>query len=336
VERTHLGRSGLTVSRLCLGAMNFGTPGWGCDAETAAETVRVYRDAGGDFFDTANVYGGGASEEILGQILKGSRDQVVIATKVGMTVAPADVHAGVSRKHIRTSIEGSLRRLATDYIDLYQVHHYDRSVPIDETLGALDDLVHAGLVRYIGCSNYFAWQIAEAVGRSDAHGLERFVSAQLMYNLVRRDIEKEHAGCAQQLGVGLIGYGPLHAGLLANGWTEPSQIPSESRLATFPDVYLGDRDRAFSIAGAVTDVANELDSTPGQLALGWVLANPDVSAVLTAAQNPTELVEQLAAVTLDIPTHIMEKLDRASALPIGYPADFYLRQDERDHTLASR
>jgi 1-deoxyxylulose-5-phosphate synthase len=185
MEHRKLGRSGLEVSRICLGAMNFGTPGWGCDRDAAAAIVAVYRDAGGSVFDTADVYGAGASEQILGDLLRGARDEVVVATKVGLSLTPGPNRAGTSAKHIRTSVEASLRRLGTDYIDLYQLHNYDTAVPLEESLTAMDDLVRAGKVRYVGCSNYFAWQIAEAMGTAASRGLTGLVSAQMMYNLIR-------------------------------------------------------------------------------------------------------------------------------------------------------
>jgi 1-deoxyxylulose-5-phosphate synthase len=226
MEHRKLGRSGLEVSRICLGAMNFGTPGWGCDRDAAAAIVAVHREAGGSVFDTADVYGAGASEQILGDLLRGARDEVVVATKVGLSLTPGPNRAGMSAKHIRTSVEASLRRLGTDYIDLYQLHNYDTAVPLEESLTAMDDLVRAGKVRYVGCSNYFAWQIAEAMGTAASRGLTGLVSAQMMYNLIRRDIEREHVECAARFGVGLIAYGPLHSGMLGGGWTYRMQIPA--------------------------------------------------------------------------------------------------------------
>jgi 1-deoxyxylulose-5-phosphate synthase len=327
-----LGSSGLSVSRLCLGAMNFGTPGWGCDRDEAARIVATYRNAGGTFFDTADVYGGGASEEILGELVRADRDEVVIASKVGMTIVPGPNPAGLSRKHIHAAVRRSLRRLRTDYLDLYQVHHYDDAVPIEETLGVLDDLVRDGVVRYVGCSNYFAWQMAEAVGVSKALGLTSFISVQMMYNLIRRDVEDSHIAAAAHLGMGLITYGPLHSGLLAGGWTEPSQIPPTSRIAAHPDVYLGDGPRTFAVVRALVDAARDLGCTPGQLALAWVYRNDDVACVLTAAQAAVELDEQLVALELPVPDETMRMLDDASALPVSYPRDFYERSRGRERS----
>ena len=330
MDHVMLGTSGLAVSRVCLGGMNFGTPGWGCDRADAAAIVAAFRDAGGDFFDTADVYGAGASEEILGSLLSECRDEVVIATKVGLPTMPGANGGGMSAKHIRTSVDASLRRLDTDYIDLYQLHHFDDGVPLEESLATLDDLVHAGKVRYVGCSNYFVWQVAHVVGLAQSRGLTQPVSVQMMYNLIRRDIEREHLECAAQLGIGVIAYGPLHSGMLAGGWTDRSQIPAMSRIAEWPDVYLGDGDRAFTITSALVDVAKSLGATPGQLALAWALSQPGIACVLTAAQRPEELTEQLRAVEVHIPPDAASVLDTVSALPVSYPTDFYERLHSRE------
>ena len=338
MQYSRLGSSGLQVSRLGLGAMNFGTPGWGCDRDEAAAIVGLYRDAGGTFFDTANVYGAGASEEILGDLLRHDRDEVVVATKVGMTLAQGPNTGGLSRKNIRNSLEGSLRRLGTDYVDLLQVHHYDDAVPMEETLEALDELVGAGLIRYAGCSNFHAWQIAEAVGLANLPGRVRFVAAQMMYNLIRRDVEHQHVEAAAHLQVALIAYGPLHSGMLAGGWTHRAEIPRESRIAAHPEVYLADEERAFAITTEVVRCADELGCTPGQLALAWVYGRAGFTGVLTAAQSREELAQQLVALELDVPEATLRSLDEVSALPIGYPTDFYRRHRAREqvrHAAAS-
>lgn len=297
--------------------------------------VATYRDAGGTFFDTADVYGDGASEEILGSLFGKERDEVVIASKVGMSLASGPDPAGLSRKHIRTALERSLRRLRTDYVDLYQVHHYDDAVPIEETLGVLDDLVRAGSIRYAGCSNFFAWQMAEAAGVSKALGTTPFVSAQVMYNLVRRDVEEQHIEAAARLSVGLIAYGPLHSGLLAAGWTSRADIPPTSRIAAHPEVYLGDEARTFAIARTLVGASADLGCTPGQLALAWVYRNEGLTCVLTAAQTAAELEEQLVALELDLPEETVRRLDEVSALPLRYPRDFYERNAVRERMRLS-
>jgi 1-deoxyxylulose-5-phosphate synthase len=324
-----LGRSGLMVSRLCLGTMNFGMPGWGCDRSEAGRIVKAFRDAGGNFFDTADVYGGGASEEILGSLLASERDEVVIATKVGLPLGTDPNARGTSAKHIHRAVDGSLRRLGVDYIDLYQVHHFDHQVPLEETLGALDLLVNAGKVRYVGCSNFYAWQIADAANLALRRGLHPFISAQMMFNLVRRDIEREHFDVSRHYGVGIVAYGPLHAGLLAAGWCSREEVPVDSRVALVPEVYLADEERVFSVTRSLVDHAHQAGLSPGQLALAWVLRRDEVTSALTAALTAQELEDQLGALTVEVDDSIWESLDRSTRLPPSYPQDFYERQSER-------
>jgi len=324
-----LGHSGLKVSQICLGTMNFGMPGWGCDHGEAGRIVKVFRDAGGNFFDTADVYGGGASEEILGDLLRSERDEVVIATKVGLPMGTDPNSRGTSAKHVQIAVEGSLRRLGVDYIDLYQVHHFDHQVPLEETMYALNRLVTAGKVRYVGCSNFYAWQIADAANLSFQRGLSPFISAQMMFNLIRRDIEREHIEVSQRHGLGILAYGPLHAGLLAAGWTTREEIPVDSRIATVSDVYLADEERAFSVTRALLDHARQAGIRPGQMALAWVLRQTGVTAALTAALTARELEDQLCSLSVEVDDTIWESLDRATRLPASYPKDFYERQAAR-------
>jgi aryl-alcohol dehydrogenase-like predicted oxidoreductase len=324
MELVQFGRTALRVSPLCLGAMNFGTTGWGCDERAAAEIVKVYRDAGGNFFDTANIYGGGSSERILGDVLGGDRDEVVIASKVGFP-APGGGPSGLSPANIRASIEGTLERLRTDYIDLYQLHAFDPEVGLEETLGALQSLVDAGLVRYAGSSNFFAWQIAYADAIAQRHSFDGLVSAQMMYSLVRRDIEREHMGYAQEVGLALIAYGPLHGGQLAGAWRSRAELPSDSRAAANPDVYLSDEARVFAVTESLAEHAERIGARPGQVALAWVMRNPRITTTLTAARSCGELREQLAALTLDAGSDFWTSLDRGTAPPQTYPTDFYER-----------
>jgi 1-deoxyxylulose-5-phosphate synthase len=318
------------VSQICLGTMNFGMPGWGCDRAEAARIVKVFRDAGGNFFDTADVYGGGASEEILGSLLRSGRDEVVIATKVGLPTGADPNARGTSAKHIQVAVEGSLRRLGVDYIDLYQVHHFDHLIPLEETMGALERLVSAGKVRYIGCSNFFAWQIADAANLALQRGLSPFISAQMMFNLVRRDIEREHFDVCRHHGLGLLAYGPLHAGLLAAGWSAREEVPANSRIATVPEVYLADEERAFSVTRSLVDHAQKAGVRPGQMALAWVLRQTGISAALTAALTARELEDQLCSLSIEVDDAIWESLDRTTRLSASYPQDFYDRQAARD------
>jgi 1-deoxyxylulose-5-phosphate synthase len=328
MERIPFGTTDFEVTPLCLGAMNFGTPGWGCDADAAADIVRVYRDAGGNMFDTANIYGGGESERILGRLVAGSRSEVVLASKVGFP-APGRTEWGLSPSNLRGSLEGTLERLGTDYLDLYQLHSFDATVPLEDTLGTLHELVDEGLIRYAGCSNFFAWQIAHAdtIARTRAfHGL---ASAQMMYSLVRRDLEREHVGYARAVGLALIAYGPLHGGHLAAGWRSRAELPPDSRALENPDVYLADEERLFAVTDALVSHADQIGATPGQVALAWVLRNPGITTTLTAARSADELREQLAAFTLDADDSFWSSLDRATALPPSYPSDFYERLTAR-------
>lgn len=308
--------------------MNFGTPGWGCDARAAAEIMRVYRDAGGNFVDTADIYGAGESERIVGRLVTGARDEFVIASKVGFRM-PGATESAQRPETIRWSIEETLTRLRIDHLDLYQLHCYDPRVPLEEVLGALDALADAGLIRYAGCSNFFAWQIAYADTVAQSRDLRRFVSAQMMYNLVRRDIEREHVECAREIGVSLIAYSPLHGGQLAGGWTSREQLPAESRTLSNPDVYLADEERLFNVTRAVVAHATSIDATPGQVALAWVMRQPWIAATLTAARSAAELQSQLGALTLDVDASFWSSLDDATGLAPSYPTDFYERLQAR-------
>ena len=324
MELVPFGRTDLQVSSLALGAMNFGADGWGCDRRAAAEILRVYRDAGGNFVDTANIYAGGDSESILGELLVGQRDEIVLASKVGFP-SPNTGRGGLTPENIRESLHDTLRRLRTDHLDLYQLHAFDQRVGLDDTLGALDDLVAGGLIRHTGSSNFFAWQMAYADGIADVAGASRLVSAQLMYSLVRRDIEREHIGYATQVGSAIIAYGPLHGGQLAAGWRRRSEIPDDSRAAGNPDVYLADEHRVFAVTDALVEHARQIGATPGQVALAWVLRQLGITTTLTAARSARELREQLDALTLDADDDFWASLDVATATPHSYPADFYGR-----------
>jgi aryl-alcohol dehydrogenase-like predicted oxidoreductase len=324
VERARFGRTELEVTPVCLGAMNFGTPDWGCDATAAAEIVATFRDGGGNFFDTANIYGLGESERLLGSLLADAREEMVIASKVGFP-SPQGGPGGLSPHNLRASLEGTLERLGTSYLDLFQLHAFDVSVPLEETLGALQGLVDEGLVRYAGCSNFFAWQIAHGQTIAQAHGWQGLVSAQMMYSLIRRDIEREHVGYAVETGLALIAYGPLHGGQLAAAWLNADELPSDSRAVQNSDVYLSDAERVFAVTAALVEHSERIGATPGQVALAWVLRNPAIAAALTAARSAAELEEQLRALDLDADDAFWASLDDATAPPVSYPSDFYDR-----------
>ena len=318
-----LGRSGLRVSELCLGTMTFGMPGWGCDEAESLRIVDRFLDAGGNFIDTADTYAGTVSEEICGKAARGRRTELVLATKCTMPVGSGPNAKGSSRKHIRESCDASLRRLGTDYIDLYQVHCEDLGTPLDETIEALDDLVRAGKVLYVGASNYRAYRLMKALGLSDRHGWARFISFQPQYNLIVRTIEREHFALAREEGVALITWSPLAAGMLTGKVTRDSK-PPDSRLATrdmaFYKFYF--TERAHRIVDVLRECATEAGCTPAQLAIAWQLAKPEVTSVILGARSVAQLDDTLASTAVTVPLAIEKRLDDASAIPPEYPNGF--------------
>jgi aryl-alcohol dehydrogenase-like predicted oxidoreductase len=272
----YLGRSGLLVSRLCLGTMTFGNSQWGCDQETSSAIVKRFVEGGGNFIDTANGYSGGASETMLGVALKDfSRDQLVIATKCWFPADPAVTSRGLNRKHIVEACEKSLKRLDTDYIDLYQFHGPDPYTPIEESLRAADDLIRAGKIRYLGCSNFYGWQIAKTNGVAALKGYEPLVSAQHLYNLVRRDIEREILPACDDQGLGMICWSPLAAGMLTGKYRGEDKPDEKSRIGqqaaiTLPRYWFED---SLKMIDKVVEVAGRLGRTPSQVALSWLLGD---------------------------------------------------------------
>jgi aryl-alcohol dehydrogenase-like predicted oxidoreductase len=319
-----LGRSGLFVSELALGAMTFASPDWGCDEDTARKLVDRYLDAGGNFIDTADVYGSppGASEEICGRALRGQRDRVVISTKVGLPTGPGPHDRGAGRTHVIAACEASLRRLGTDFIDLYQIHVDDPPTPLEETLRALDDLVRAGKVRYVGASNYFAYRLVEALAISDRHGLARFVSLQGQYSLVIRTLEREHFPLLAEEGLGFISWSPLAAGMLS-GKLARDGAPVDTRLAKRNTGLeaLQKTDHAFDVVDVLKQCAAELGCSPAQLALAWQRTRP-VTSVIIGVRSTTQLEDDLASLDVDIPPEVLARLGRVSALPEEYPWAF--------------
>jgi 1-deoxyxylulose-5-phosphate synthase len=317
MEHARLGRTGLQVSRLCLGTMTFGLQ---CDEPTAAAILDRAADGGIDFLDTADVYplGGdlasqGRTEEIVGRWLEGRRDRFVLATKCFGRTGPAPFDAGNSRRHIMDAVEASLRRLRTDYIDLYQLHGHDPQTPIDETLTALDDLVRQGKVRYIGCSNFLTYQLVRALGRSDVLRVNRFASVQPRYNLLFRQIEREMLPFCLEDGVGVIPYNPIAGGLLS-GKHERGGAPAEggrftlgNAAQTYQDRYWHDRE--FATVEQVRALAGEAGIDMVSLALAWVLANPAVTAPIVGASRPEQLEASLAALETPLDPQLKGRLD---------------------------
>ena len=321
----YMGKSGLKVSRVCLGTMTFGQENWGCDKQTSIKIVDKFLDYGGNFIDTADMYGKGLSEEYVGEAIKGKRDKVVLATKCYFPMGDTPTSKGLSRKHIIEACEASLRRLNTDYIDLYQTHGPDYRTPLDETMRTLDDLVRQGKVRYIGCSNLHAWQIVKANCISAQSGLEKYISAQHLYNLILRDVEREILPAVSDQGMGLICWSPLASGMLT-GKYERTDIPmSGTRMAHRADFDIPRywHARGFKIVDAVKKEAKELDWTPAQIALAWLLYNKTISAVIIGTRATEQIADTIAVGDLDLPEEVWERLNNVVPFEHGYPKSWF-------------
>jgi aryl-alcohol dehydrogenase-like predicted oxidoreductase len=302
---TNLGKSGLRVSRVCLGMMGFGNGSdrpWVIDEDAAEPIVKAAVEGGVTFFDTADAYSGGASEVATGRLVPKflSRDEVVIATKVFMPVSAGENGGGLSRKHILSGIDASLERLDMDYVDLYQIHRWDPRTPIEETMEALHDVVRSGKARYIGASSMFSWQFAKAQHTAEAHGWTKFVSMQNHYNLIYREEEREMIPLCLDQGVGCIPWSPLARGMLAGNRTrDGGRHTTRSSTDAFTD-YLYDQPTDFDVVDAVVEVAGARDVTPAQVALAWVLAKPGISAPIVGATKKRHLKDALAAEALQL------------------------------------
>ena len=320
MDHVRLGNTGLLVSKLCLGTMTFGLQ---CDETTSSAIMDRPADGGITFFDTADVYplGGGLStvgrtEEIVGEWLRGKREKFVVATKCVGRTGPAAWEQGSSRKHVLAAVEGSLRRLGTDYIDLYQLHAPDPSTPIDETLGALDDLVHSGKVRYVGCSNFLAYQVARALGRSEARDLVRFDSVQPRYNLLFRQIERELLPLCAEEGLGVIPYNPIAGGLLsgkhnaAGPPTEGTRFTLGNAAGNYQNRYWHDQE--FATVEELRKIAEREGVPLVTLAVAWVLTNPAVTAPIVGASRPEQLEASLAAAEFTMSVELKDELDEAT------------------------
>jgi aryl-alcohol dehydrogenase-like predicted oxidoreductase len=325
-----LGRTGLYVSELCFGAMTFGGEGFwkvvgSQGQEEADKLVGRSMDAGINFFDTANVYSNGVSEQLLGKALGAKRSNVVLATKVRGRMGPGPNELGLSRGHIMDSVHASLKRLGTDYIDLYQIHGYDPVTPLDETLRALDDLVHQGKVRYLGASNLAAWQLMKALGISENKGLARFESLQAYYTIAGRDLERELVPLMKDQHLGLMVWSPLAGGFLSGKYRREQQGPQGSRRVDF-DFPPINKDRAYDVIDVMDGVAKEHDVSVARVALAWLLHQQHVTTIIIGAKNEQQLEDNLAATTLKLTPEQLTKLDAVSKLPDEYPQWMLERQ----------
>ncbi|MFP3936789.1 MAG: aldo/keto reductase [Phycisphaerae bacterium] len=324
MEYRNLGRTGVKVSPLCLGCMMFGRK---TDQTQSAGIIDRAIDAGVNFLDTANVYGRGASEEATGKALKanGKRDQVVLATKVHGRMDNDDPNAsGNSRRHIIQQCEASLKRLQTDWIDLYQIHRPQSDIPIDETLRALDDLITSGKVRYIGTSTFGAWQVVESLWVSQRLGLNRFVTEQPPYNLLDRRIERELVPMAETWGIGLIPWSPLAGGFLTGKYRRGQDRPGDSRLAGRDDKRTERMlsDAGFDVIERVEEIAGEKDCTPSQLSLAWCMNQPGITSAIIGPRTMEQLEDNLGAVEVEVTDEDRQRLDEV-ARPGECVAPFY-------------
>jgi aryl-alcohol dehydrogenase-like predicted oxidoreductase len=318
---TKLGRTGTTVSRLCLGCMSYGgdpvpdwaigTKGWHVNKEDARAHFAMALEAGINFFDTADVYSVGQSEQITGAYLRemASRDDIVVATKVHGAMGPGPNRRGLSRKHIIEACENSLRRLGMDYVDLYQIHRWDPGTPIEETLDALDSLVKAGKVRYLGASSMAAWQLSKALHVAREHGWHRFISMQNHYNLIYREEEREMIPLCMDQGLAIIPWSPLARGFLTGTRKREGGSTARAENDTFAkDMYYSEDD--FAVADAVADVARRRGSTPAQVACAWVLQAPGITAPIVGATKTQHLKELIAAIEVKLSADEIAALEK--------------------------
>ncbi len=324
MEYRLLGASGLEVSALSFGTMTLGGEGrfaamGNVQVEEAQRQIEICVEAGVNLFDTADIYSFGKSEEVLGKALGGRRKDVVLATKGYNRLGPGTNRAGTSRKHLIEACEDSLRRLGTDYIDLYQVHTFDSMTPLEETLATFDDLIRSGKVRYAGCSNYGGWQLMKALSISDRLGIARYISQQINYSLLARDAEHDLVRVGMDQKVGIMVWSPLQFGLLSGKFRKGAAKPAESRLNSVDAPGTIDEARLHRIVDALDAVAKERGVTVSQVALNWVTRKPGVDTVIIGARNEQQLRDNLASASWSLSDAEVEKLDEVSALPLPYP-----------------
>ncbi len=325
MEYRQLGRSGLRISALTLGTMTFGGRGGfsavgSTDLETARRQIGMCLDAGVNLIDTADVYSGGAAEEIVGQAIAGKRDDLLLSTKVRMPMGDGANDAGLSRHHIVSGIEASLRRLNTDHIDIYHVHEWDGETPVEETLSALDSLVQSGKVRYLAASNYAGWQLMKALAVADARGYQRFVAQQIYYSLEARDAEYELVPLTLDQGLGILVWSPLAGGLLSGKFRRDQAQPENSRhLSGWNEPPVRNEDRLYDTIEVLLDVAKAHEVSAAQVALAWLLGRPGVTSLVIGARTSEQLADNLKSADLILTSDERAALDQVSAPDLIYP-----------------
>jgi aryl-alcohol dehydrogenase-like predicted oxidoreductase len=325
MQYRQLGRTGLRVSTFTLGTMGFGGTGWASPVgqigvDGAREQIAIARDAGVNLIDTADVYSAGLAEEILGEALGSARAEVLIATKARMPMGDGPNDAGLSRHHVIRAAEASLRRLKTDYIDLYQVHEWDGQTPLEETLTALDDLVRSGKVRYLGASNYAAWHLMKALAIADSRRLERFASQQIYYSLQCRDAESELVPVSIDQGLGILVWSPLAGGLLSGKYRRGVEAPPGSRhLSEWSEPPVHDEDKLYDTIETAVKIGESHGVSAARVSLAYLLAKPAVTSLIVGARTPEQLRDNLAAADLQLSQDEIAALDNVSGEPLRYP-----------------
>lgn len=325
MEYRQLGRSGLRVSTLTLGTMTFGGLGpfanvGSTDANGAGRQMAMAIDAGVNMIDTANVYSDGVSEEIIGQALPVPRDKVLLATKCRMRIGTGPNDGGASRYHIIAELEKSLRRLRTDYVDLYQLHQWDGQTPLEETMEALDTLIRSGKVRYVGCSNYSGWHLMKALAASDKHNLQRYVSQQIHYSLQAREAEYELIPITLDQGLGTMIWSPLAGGLLSGKYRRGVMPPEGSRhLTAWKEPPVRDENQLYDIVEELVAIAAARGVSGAQVALAWLLGRPGITTLIIGARTDAQLADNLKAADLKLTAEERERLDEVSQIPALYP-----------------
>jgi aryl-alcohol dehydrogenase-like predicted oxidoreductase len=325
MEYRQLGNSGLRVSALTLGTMTFGGRGnfanvGSTDVAAATRQIDLCLDRGVNFIDTADVYSDGLAEDILGEAIKGRRDRVLLATKARMPMGDGPNDAGLSRHHLIAECENSLRRLQVDHIDLYQVHEWDGQTPLEETIAALDDLVRAGKVRYVGASNYTAWQLMKALAVADRDHRQRFVTQQIYYSLQAREAEYELVPIALVQGVGILVWSPLAGGLLSGKYRRGAEDPAGARqLTDWNEPPVRDQEQLYDIVDALVEIGQGHGVSAAQVALAWLLDRPGIVSLIVGARTEEQLADNLAAANLELSADERQRLDELSALPLLYP-----------------